>query len=189
MKYGENAYIFLVESEELTSYSKQKAEELAAWVENIRKIIGFDGAIATRDDGRDMYFIGTPEKPNEFSKKNFKTGRWMPDRRYAEGKAALKAIAKLGTFTRGVDALLKDKEWYVEGWMDYKGKTYIPSTRMLTDKEHKQFIVAVPKIKPGHDFYAGNLDDVLAKLRACATEITYGDYYDNYREKMRLSVI
>ena len=190
MKLGENHYIFLVESPELTEYSKQSAEASKAWQAKVAEVLGYQGDISCSIMGNAISFRACLADPN---KPGFKTMglTWVPDKKNKEGAKLHRELRKLGPFIRNDAKWLLDKGWFVSAFDAYEGQGYLLETHLRRDKDHDLFLVFLPKLSSSSMGAARtDLDQALVSLRKEAQkELKYGDYLDNYSDTMKYAVL
>lgn len=179
MKLGEKHRIFLIKgNEELIKLGQDSKAQFEEFEKKALAIMGsLGGSLAVSADEKRLTIHGCTipgVAPVAFKKDKY--GYYVPNKKTTLGKHIHQALRKLGAHDRLSYKWMVAKMVFVFGVVTDAGKNYIPTTMLTGNQDKTEYLLFIPEIKG-----CEKLSTALEVAATLGEEITYGHYYDNYR--------
>lgn len=188
MKLGEKHRIFLITGNEelikLGQDAKAQYEEYSAKVQEAME--NPDGAPLVVQENNQLIPYGFKEPVKD--KTAFRKGSygWVPNKKTKSGARIHQALRVLGPFELRSYKWMVEKKLFIEGVVEESAVGYFLPTVLTSNLDKTEFLMFIPEIKDKEA-----LIDAINAAREVPgrEEISYGNYYDNYRDSHGYKVL
>jgi len=180
MKAGENHRIFLIKgNEELIALAKDAKAKFDEYQKAaLAAMENPEGNIVGRKDEKRIYATGcsAPGKDKDAFKQD-KNGFYIPNKKTKSGKRINQALRVLGPYDRLSYTWMCEKGVFIDDLISVDGHFYWFHSVLSTKEDCTEFLLFIPKVDE-----SPALTLALEAAAGLGEEITYGQFYDNYRE-------
>lgn len=180
MKLGEKHRIFLIKGNEelikLEQDAKAQYEEYSAKVKEAMENPEGHLMMLNENSHHIPYGFKTPS-PDKDAYRQDQHGYWVPNKKTKSGKRIHQALRVLGPFDLPIYTWMAAKKLSVAGLVLDGGQQYFLSTQLSSNKERTEFLLFIPDVT-GSQAYS----HAVKEAGELGEEISYGNFYDDYRE-------